>query len=331
MPVPAAGELLLKLRVVGLCGTDLFKLDTDNTLPGLVLGHEIVGTVIAQGAGADAFQIGDRLAVAHHVPCGTCTHCLAGSETMCESFRENLLEPGGFADHILVRRRAAEVSARRLPEHLSDAGAVFMEPAACVLRGVRRSNIGPDGLAVVLGGGSMGLLHLLVLKAVAPNLLVIVVDPLPSRRQLAEQLGAHVGIEPGKAVEKLVFAATKGRGADAVFDTVGGPGPLSTGLDLSRQGGSVVLFAHAADNARADFNLNTLFKNERRIIGSYSGSVIEQAEVFRLLCAGLLDPVPLVTHTLPLERFQDGVLLARQRNALKVLFTPSATTVSTGQ
>ena len=327
IPEPGPHELLLRLRVVGLCGTDLFKLDTGATLPGLVLGHEIVGTVVAHGRDAAAFCVGDRIAVPHHVPCGECRLCQHGNETMCTSFRENLLEPGGFADHILVKRRAVETAARCLPEHVSDAAAVFMEPAACVLRGIRRSSIGGRGLAVVLGGGSMGLLHLLVLKAVTPRLQVIVVEPLAQRRQLAEQLGAEAGVQPGPETHELILTRTEGLGADAVFDTIGGPDPLATALNLSRQGGSVILFAHAADGARADFDLNALFKYERRIVGTYSGSVTEQAEIFRLLVETRLDPAPLVTHTLALDHFQDGVDLARQRAALKVLFTPSLAAV----
>ena len=81
--------------------------------------------------------------------------------------------------------------------------------------------------------------------------------------------------------------------------------------------------AHAPNGARADFDLNTLFKHERRIIGSYSGSLTEQKEIFELICAGCLDPSPLVTHTIPLDEFTRGVELVVTQKALKVLFTPS--------
>ncbi|MEQ9682813.1 MAG: alcohol dehydrogenase catalytic domain-containing protein, partial [Rhodospirillales bacterium] len=103
-PVPAigAGEMLLKLRVVGFCGTDLFKLDTGAAQPGTVLGHELVGEVVGLGDGVTGFQTGDRIAVPHHVPCGTCLMCRRGNETMCETFRENLMAPGGFADTVLI-------------------------------------------------------------------------------------------------------------------------------------------------------------------------------------------------------------------------------------
>ncbi|HAQ33288.1 MAG TPA: alcohol dehydrogenase, partial [Rhodospirillaceae bacterium] len=242
-PVPGAGELLLRLRVVGFCGTDLFKLDSGAAGAGTVLGHELVGEVIALGGGVTGFAEGDRVAVPHHVPCGTCHLCRCGNETMCEVFRENLLEPGAFADTILVKSRATEFTARHLPDHVSDEAAVFMEPAACVLRGVHRAGMDANDAAVVLGAGSMGLLHLLVLRAALPGCSVIVVDPVAERCALAEKLGARNTATPGNAALKAVRAATGGFGADAVFDTVGGNKALEAALGLTRQGGTVVLFA----------------------------------------------------------------------------------------
>lgn len=331
VPAPGAGELLLRLRVVGFCGTDLFKLDTGAAAPGTVLGHELVGEVVAVGAGVDGFAIGDRVAVPHHVPCGECVYCRHGNETMCETFRENLMAPGGFADTVLIRPRATAQAAHRLPDGLSDEAAVFVEPAACVLRGVDRSDIGDDGVAAIQGGGSMGLLHLLVLKAARPGVKVLVVDPVTERQQLPRDLGADAAAAPGDDAVKAIAALSDGVGADAVFDTVGGAGPLKAALGLTRQGGSVVLFAHAPDGQHADFDLNDLFKYERRILGTYSGALGEQAEIFRLLETGALDPTPLVTHKMPLDEFQAGVDLVRARRALKVLFTPSRASLGEGE
>ncbi len=322
-PTPGPGEMLLGLRVVGFCGTDLFKLDSDSAGIGTVLGHEMVGEVIELGEGVTGFDRGDRVAVPHHVPCGTCYLCLRGSETMCDTFRENLLDPGAFADTVLVKPRAVEFAALRLPDHISDEAAVFVEPGACVLRGVERAGLEENGSAVVLGAGSMGLLHLLVLRAAIPGCAVIVVDPVAERRALAEKLGAHSAIAPGDEAMQAVRAATDGLGADCVFDTVGGNKTLEAGIDLTRQGGTVVLFAHAPDGGKAGFDLNNLFKYERRIVGTYSGSIKEQAKIFELMEKGALDPSPLVTHKMPLDDFERGVSLVRNHQALKVLFTPS--------
>jgi threonine dehydrogenase-like Zn-dependent dehydrogenase len=113
-----------------------------------------------------------------------------------------------------------------------------------------------------------------------------------------------------------------GLGADAVFDTVGGAALLDGALALTRHAGTAVLFAHAGAGERAHFDLNALFKHERRILGSYSGGLDDQATVFAMMRRGSLDPTPLVSHRLALTDFAAGVDIARRREALKILFAP---------
>lgn len=327
-PAPGPGELLLRLRCAGLCGTDLFKLRNATAAAGAVLGHEVAGTVEALGEGTRGFALGDRVAVPHHVACGTCALCRRGSETLCPVFRENLLVPGGFSEWVLVRERAVRLAALGFPPHVPDEAAVFLEPAACVLRGIwsaRLAEIPPPGCVAILGGGSMGLLHLLVLKAVHPGLRVAVSDPLEDRLRLALKLGADSAVPPGEA-RQAVDGLSGGLGADVVFDTAGGPEALAMALGWTRPGGTVVLFAHAGAGEMAGFDLNAFFKNEAKVIATYSGSLAEQREVHRLMVTGRLDPSPLVTHRLPLSRFEEAVVLARERRALKVLLVPEETT-----
>ena len=326
VPVTEPGELLLRLEVCGLCGTDLFKIAHRTVPKGTVLGHELVGTVAAVGTDAldesgRQFQVGERVVVPHHVPCGECAYCRGGSETMCETFRENLLEPGGFAEFVRVQPRAVRCAARRVPAAVSSDAAVFLEPAACVLRGVRRAGLRRDGAAVVIGGGSMGLLHVLVLRAAFPDLRIVLSDPVVERQALARELGANVGIGPDDLL-RSARAESHGIGADAVFDTVGGARVLRDALESTRAGGTVVLFAHAPEGQAADFDLNRLFHDERRVVATYSGALSEQREVFEWIASGRLDASRLVTRRLPFSRFQDAVDGVAARRDLKVLLVP---------
>lgn len=323
VPEPENGEIVLRLRVSGLCGTDLFKLKTGSATPGTVLGHEIVGDVAMVGPGVAAFREGDRVVVPHHVACGQCVLCRNGNETMCAAFKENLLDPGGFSDTIRIRARATRLAAHKIPGGLSDEKAVFVEPAACVLRGIDRSGLRDGGTALILGSGSMGLLHLQTIQAARPGARVMVVDPDRDRLTLAAELGATAVAAPGEEAADMASDLTERVGVDAIFDTVGGNNTLGDGLHMARAGGSVVLFAHAGEGDLAGFDLNGFFKREQRVIATYSGALAEQRRIFELLCAGALDPSPLVTHKMPLDEFDQGVDLTVRRKALKVLYTRS--------
>ncbi len=100
-PVPAIGpgEMLLRVEASGICGSDVMEWYRLDRAP-LVLGHEIAGAIVAVGEGVKKYKIGDRVAVAHHVPCGTCRYCLSGHETVCETLRRTNFDPGGFAEYV---------------------------------------------------------------------------------------------------------------------------------------------------------------------------------------------------------------------------------------
>lgn len=172
----------------------------------------------------------------------------------------------------------------------------------------------------------MGLLHLLVLKALHPEIQLLVVEPLEERARLAAELGAdHTAqastAELGRLAREVAQPELRS-GVDAVFDTVGGKRALDTGLALLREGGTLVLFAHDLEDQKHPVDLNQLFKSEQRIVGTYSGSLSEQDEIFELLLSRRLDPTPLVTHRLPLSAFERAVELCQTRQALKVLLEP---------
>ncbi len=314
------GEALVELVYCGLCGTDLYKLADAGRAPGEVLGHEVVGRVIESRA--DSLRPGDRVIAPHHAPCGECRLCRSGAETMCPSFTENLLEPGGFSERLRLKARAVECTVRTLDDGLADEAAAFVEPAACVLRGIDRAGLVPETPAIiVIGAGSMGLLHLLVLRASFPGARILVAEPAPGRRATARELGADTVVTPDELTD-LLDPTDPRTGADAVFDTAGGQEAFDLALQATRPGGRVVLFAHAAQDARVTFDINAVFKSERQVIGAYSGSPAEQRRVLDMMQGGALDPSPLVTHRLPLDRAAEAVDLCRRQAALKVLLHP---------
>ena len=154
-PVAGPGEVVCVVEACGVCGSDVHTAWVARKLPA-VLGHEIVARVTAVGEGVTSVGAGERVVVHHHAPCGECRCCRRGHETLCEHFRATALDPGGFAEQLRV---PAELVGELLPIGELDAErAVFVEPLACVLRGLDRAGLEPGDSLLVVGAGTSGLL-----------------------------------------------------------------------------------------------------------------------------------------------------------------------------
>jgi L-iditol 2-dehydrogenase len=319
-PQPAAGpgELLLRMRGCGLCGSDIAKIVAPDTRAPVVLGHEVVGDVVEAGPGVAGFGVGDRVVAAHHVPCGECHYCRRGSESMCRAFKASNLDPGGFAEYVRVPPANVRHATFRIPDHLTDEEASFVEPLACCLRAVDRARVESGDTAVVVGLGSIGCLFVQLLRRAGAA--VVGADPLSSRTALALELGASAA-GGGETAAPAVSALSEGRGADHVVITGGGAEVLPWAAGLVREGGTLHFFAGGPGES-LPLPLGTLYHRELTVTSTYSSSPATLARAFWLLTAGKVEVDRLITHRLPLARLADGVDLMRRREALKVYVTP---------
>ncbi|PYM28222.1 MAG: alcohol dehydrogenase [Candidatus Rokuibacteriota bacterium] len=318
-PAVGAGELLLRVRGCGLCGSDIAKIVAPETRGPAVFGHEVVGDVIEAGAGVAGFAVGDRVVAAHHVPCGQCHYCRRGSESMCRAFKASNLDPGGFAEYVRVPPANVRHATFRIPEHLTDEEASFVEPLACCLRAVDRARVEAGDTALVVGLGSIGCLFTQLLARAGAA--VVGADPLAARARVAHE--AYGAREAGDA-ERAAKAARElsdGRGADHVIVTGGGADVLGWAAGLTRDGGSIHYFAGGPGDA-LPLPLATLYHHELTITTTYSSSPATLARAFWLLAAGKVEVAGLISHRLPLDRLAEGVDLMRRREALKVYVTP---------
>lgn len=315
-PAIGPGELLLRVRGCGLCGSDIAKIVASDTSAPAVFGHEVVGDVVETGAGVTAFTAGSRVVAAHHVPCGDCHYCLRGSHSMCRAFKASHLDPGGFAEFVRVPAANVRHATFAISPHVSDEAASFLEPLACCVRATRRAGVRPGDTAVVVGLGSIGCLFVQLFKRAGAA--VAGVDPVGERSVLARRLGADAaGADGVEAAGKL----SQGRGADVVLVTGGGADVLRWAAEATRDGGAVHFFA-GGDGAALPIALHTLYHRELTITATYSSSPADLAEAFRLIAEGAVSVEPLISHRLPLERLAEGVDLMRRRLALKVYVTP---------
>ena len=161
-PVPGPGEVVCRVLACGVCGSDVSDGYVAKKLP-VVLGHEVVGEVLATGDGVTAVAVGDRVIVHHHAPCGTCRTCRRGHETLCDQYRATRLDPGGFAEQ--VRVEAALVPELLALGDLDPLAGTFVEPLGCVLRALDRAGLAAGDELLVVGAGSNGLLAIAAARA----------------------------------------------------------------------------------------------------------------------------------------------------------------------
>ncbi len=322
-PPPGPGCVGVDISLCGICGTDVGAFRHGHPLNPAVCGHEWVGTVAEIGAGVTAVHEGDRVVVAVPPPCGACGPCSAGHGDFCRTVTRiahgrDPLAPlhGGFAPRITV------AAARVLPAHaaLTDEEAAQVEPAAVALRGVRRARVRPGDAVVVQGAGPIGLLVQQFARAAGAGA-VLVLEPSPTRRRLAEELGATVAIAPEDA-RGVVRDRTGGLGADVVFECAGAPGLVQQGVELSRAGGTVVLLSFLAQ---------PLVIDGARWLGSQVGLVASNAytaedcrRAMAFLADGRVRVGPLHTRTVGLEDFASVVaeLGSGGSQEVKVLVDP---------
>jgi L-iditol 2-dehydrogenase len=324
LPTPATGELVVRIHACGLCGSDLAKLFQRRLPAPTVLGHEIAGEVVRLGAAVSPFQVGDRVVVAHHVPCYGCHYCRHGNHSMCRIFKESHLTPGGFAEEVLVPAAHVKLTTLRLPDHVSFEAASFTEPLACCLRSLQRWNLQPADVVLIVGLGPMGLLMAQLVQA--KHGLVVGVDLDEQRLAFATRLGLDaVGpAADGAHVAGLVQELTEGRGCDVVVLTAGNGETVRDACQWVRDGGTVTLFGNMALQRPALLDPNVLYYREITIEGSYSASPRALVHALHLIASHAVKADQLITHRLPLEALPQAVELARTRRAMKAIINPRA-------
>ena len=311
------GELLLRLRGCGLCGSDIAKVLGPVKAP-LVLGHELVGDVVEVGSDTARFRVGDRVVAAHHVPCGGCHYCRRGSASMCREFKTSNLDPGGFAEYVRVPAPNVQHATFRVPAHVDDEAASFVEPLACCLRAVRRAPVETGDTVVVVGLGSIGCLFVQLARRAGAH--VVGGDPLPERADLARKLGADAA-GASDAVVNAVAEFSEGRGADQIIITGGGADVLPWAAARLRDGGTIHYFAGGGGEV-LPMALAELYHRELTLTSTYSSSPADLADAFRLVASGEIVVAPLLTQRAPLDGLADALGRMRRRETLKVFVTP---------
>ena len=332
VPVPeiSAGEVLVRVRVCGICGTDIKKIKHGFLPPPQIFGHEIAGTVEAVGDGVQKWRPGDRVLTFHHIPCGDCFYCEQKLYSQCPTYKKvgvtSGFRPsgGGFAEYVRVMDWIAERGMVRIPPDVSFEEAAFVEPVNTCLKAVYKARIDAHDTVLVIGQGPIGML-LMLLARIHVGARVMTTDPMPARRRKSVELGAEESFDPlSGELERAMRECTSGRGADVVLVAAPQKELLEQALTLARPGGRVLLFAYNDPLLRVEFPAATVGIDEKEILGSYSASYDLQDESARLIFERVLPVREMISHRFPLSQIEQALDLAAHpsEESLKIILVP---------
>ncbi|MXS75866.1 NAD(P)-dependent alcohol dehydrogenase [Microbacterium sp. CSI-V] len=322
-PVPALAphEVLVEIRAVGVCGSDVHwyrdgRIGSTRVEAPLVLGHEASGVIVAVGADVPDARVGRRVALEPGVPCGRCTQCRAGRYNLCPHVRFFATPPvdGAFATHVAL----ASDFAHDVPDALDDDQAALIEPLAVALWAVRKAGVGIGDRVLVSGAGPVGLLVLQVARDAGAE--VCVSDVSEERLAVAADLGASTTMDP----------RTEPLPADraVLIECSGAAAAIRAGVAALEPAGRAVLVGMAA-NGEVTLPLDVLQSREISLTGTFRYAN-QYPDAIALAAAGRVDLRRLVTSVHPLGAVHDALLLpGRDRSALKPMVHPQQDEMTT--
>lgn len=321
VPHIGSGEILIRTRSSGICGSDLMEWYRIKKAP-LVLGHEITGEVVSVGEGVEGFKTGDRVFSSHHVPCGKCRYCLGGHQSVCDLLRTTHFDPGGFAEYIRVPKINVELGTLRIPDTVTFDEGSFIEPLACVVRAQRFAGLGVGQTVLVVGSGISGLLHIQLARARGAAR-IIATDISDFRLKAAARFGAHATLHGSEDVPARVRDLNDGRPADIVVVCTGAMPAIQQATKSVDRGGTLLFFAPTAAGVDVPIPLFDYWRDEISVFTSYAGSGDDLRASLELIRDRKVNVAKMVTHRLPLSQAELGFqLTASGLDSIKVIIDP---------
>ena len=323
MPVPSIGdnELLVKVKASGICGSDVMEWYRIKKAP-RILGHEITGDIVEIGKNVKKYRISDRVFVSHHVPCNTCRFCLNNQHTLCHTLHSTNFYPGGFAEYLRVPEINVDRGVFVLPKEMSYDEGVFIEPLACVVRGLKTAEMKPGQIVLVLGSGISGLLQIKLAKAWKAGK-ILATDVEEYRLKAAKKFGADAVIHAKDDVPEQVKKHNDGKLADLVILCTGVPSAVKQALKSVDSGGTILFFAPIEPGLEIPFPLFDLWNKQIKMVSTYAGSPEDINSAIDLIKSKKVNVVDMISHKLPLSDATKGFLLvAKAQESMKVILEP---------
>ena len=324
-PEVAAGEVLVRVKSCGICGSDVHGFDggSGRRIPPVIMGHEASGVVDQVGSNVNRFQPGDRVTFESMISCGHCGFCRRGAPNLCDKRRalgvscEDYRRHGAFAELVNV----PEHIVFPIPDNLSFDEAALVEPISVAVHAVNRTPIQLGDTAVVVGAGMIGLLALQALRTAGCGR-IISVDLEDDRLAIARGLGADDILNSRNVdIPAVIREMTAGLGADIALEAVGADATVRMSIDSVRKGGIVTLIGNVTPDV--GFPLQSVVTREISVYGSCA-SANDYPACLELMDRGAIKAAPIISASVPLDQGAEMFdrLYAKEPGLTKVILRP---------
>ena len=324
-PQPATGEVLIRVKACGICGSDVHGMDgsTGRRQPPVIMGHEASGIIVKTGEGVTCWKEGDRVTFDSTVYPLNDWYTLKGRYNLSENREVVGVSPkeykrhGAFAEYLVIPQHILY----KIPDNVSFEQAAMVEPAAVAAHAVRISGVGVGDSAVVFGSGMIGTFIVSMLKAAGATP-VIAVDVDEAKLEMAGKFGADIMINSNNQdVVERVRTCTKGRGADYGFEAVGISVTVNSMINSIRKGATAVLVGNLSPTI--DFPLQKVVTSEIKVLGSCA-ICGEYEIVLDMIADGTLNVNDMISVVAPLEEGAEWFhkLYNKEGNLNKVILVP---------
>jgi L-iditol 2-dehydrogenase len=329
-PEVAADEVLVQVRVVGLCQSDIKKILYPLYEPPRIFGHETAGTIASVGKDVSGWQVGQRVVVMHHIPCMRCAYCLNDNFSMCDVYKNITTTAGfspsggGFAEYVKVPGHIVQNGGLiAIPDDVTFEQASFVEPTNCCLKAVKKAQVQPGETVLITGAGPIGLMFIMLVKYFGGK--AIATDLLPSRIEKALEVGAEAAFDArDPQLPSKIHALTNGVGVDTTLLAVPSDKAFFQALECTRKGGKILFFAEFPDEVEIPINPNILYRREIDLMGSYSSSYRLQSMSTDIVFNRRIDVDALISDRYPLKNLSEAVekAIAPTAETYKILIYP---------
>ena len=315
-------EIIVKLEACGICGSDIGNIYEDSSKPTEKIGHEISGIIDEVGKNVCELKIGDRIIVNHHCPCQKCHFCLHGNETMCEKFTEEI-SPCGLAERFLVSNWIIKNGGIfKIQDEISFKEATLIEPLACCLRSWKKVNVKKNDSVMIMGFGSIGILHSIIGNEKKIRLVIVDIDDFRLDFGKQQKLGEDFVNTKNSNFEELRKFYGK---MDLCIIANSDISCLEKAIKVVRKGGTILFFGEPKSNAIANIDLSEIYSKEIKITSSYSATNQDFLESMKFFSENKNKFKKIITHEFSFENALNAIKLVKEgKNRIKVIITANS-------